>query len=246
MTPETSEQRKARKKALKASRNPQSLECIPTSPAESAKKGKKRKRRAEDVDDNQEAGSTSLQAGTVEGPPKKKHKNRTGFADPREDTNLNNQSRKALEYAFTQMNRPSKWKFNKARQNWLIRNIWAPEALPEVYFPLAVKYLAAVQGGSREKLTQTCQSYINGEENAEKKEEEKAINPLTATVAPRSILKPTPGPLIDPSPSSKPVDAANTDTTDPIPSSISAVTLADVRCTRARVLLDILSQSTGV
>lgn len=35
----------------------------------------------------------------------------------------------ALEYAFLQMNRPSKWKFNKARQNWLIRNVWNPEAV---------------------------------------------------------------------------------------------------------------------
>ena len=27
------------------------------------------------------------------------------------------------------MNKPKKWKFNKARQNWIVRNIWSPEAV---------------------------------------------------------------------------------------------------------------------
>lgn len=36
---------------------------------------------------------------------------------------------KALEYAFTRMNKPSKWKFSKAKQNWIIRNVWSVEAV---------------------------------------------------------------------------------------------------------------------
>lgn len=109
------------------------------------KKRKKRKKRdAEEQEEFMEHKPQSEEA--TSGPPKKKHKNRTYFADPREDTQLNTQSRKGvcynvaidglslllstvLEYVFTQMNRPSKWKFNKARQNWLIKNIWSPETV---------------------------------------------------------------------------------------------------------------------
>jgi len=32
-----------------------------------------------------------------------------------------------LEYAFLQFNKPSKWKFNKAKQNWLLRHVWSSE-----------------------------------------------------------------------------------------------------------------------
>ncbi|PPQ63976.1 hypothetical protein CVT24_009099 [Panaeolus cyanescens] len=140
----------------------------------SDKKRKKRKRGIE----------TEERTAVVEetpAPPKKKHKNRTEFADPRVDESLSTQARKGLEYAFLQMNKPAKWKFNKARQNWLIRNIWSPEnviyfstaskllfiheiyQIPELYMPLLCKYLSNVQGGSREKLKSSCQSALNPE-----------------------------------------------------------------------------------
>jgi hypothetical protein len=112
----------------------------------SHKKGKKRKKiDAEEQVESMEH-KAQLEAEGESGPPKKKHKNRTNFSDPREDMQLNMQSRKgahytlaligwilllstALEYVFTQMNRPSRWKFNKARQNWLIRNVWSSESV---------------------------------------------------------------------------------------------------------------------
>jgi hypothetical protein len=118
----------------------------------SQKMGKKRRRAdAEEQRESMEHKAQSEEAEGESGPPKKKHKNRTNFADPREDTQLNTQSRKgthysvvarldefsllstALEYVFTQMNRPSRWKFNKARQNWLIRNIWSSETVSRIF-----------------------------------------------------------------------------------------------------------------
>lgn len=104
-------------------------------PMADAKKTQKRKR--EDTE------SESQSKDAIQQPVAKKRKNRTNFADPRGDSTLGSQSRKgscysvkhlpkptkchsALEYAFMQMNKPSKWKFNKARQNWIIRNLWAP------------------------------------------------------------------------------------------------------------------------
>ena len=35
----------------------------------------------------------------------------------------------ALHYAFCQFDDPASWKFNKAKQNWLIRNIWSQQAV---------------------------------------------------------------------------------------------------------------------
>ncbi|KAG6880432.1 hypothetical protein C0992_000034 [Termitomyces sp. T32_za158] len=80
--------------------------------------------------------------------PARKRKNKTGFSDPNEDASLPEQSRKS--YAFLQFHRPSKWKFNKARQNWILRNIWSNEMIPEEHIPLVYGYLAKVQGGVRE------------------------------------------------------------------------------------------------
>ncbi|KAK0191188.1 hypothetical protein F5146DRAFT_1137978 [Armillaria mellea] len=93
-------------------------------------------------------------------PKKKKHKNKTGFPDPSEDSSLSEQARRALEYAFTQFHRPKHWKFHKARQNWLIRNMWSTSAVPDAHMPLVSKYLAGVQGGVRENLVKACRSHV--------------------------------------------------------------------------------------
>lgn len=79
----------------------------------------------------------------------------------------------ALSYAYTQFADPSAWKFNKARQNWLIRNVWSdsavsppgitpslynsdislnhlPDQIPDKYFPLVTRYLTDIKGGVRD------------------------------------------------------------------------------------------------
>ena len=66
----------------------------------SQKQEKKRKKR--DTEEQQESTVEHKQSEEAEGelePPKKKHKNRTSFADPREDTQLNAQSRKGVLYS---------------------------------------------------------------------------------------------------------------------------------------------------
>ncbi|KAF8901683.1 hypothetical protein CPB84DRAFT_1777190 [Gymnopilus junonius] len=138
-----------------------------------------------------------------------------------------------------QMNKPEKWKFNKARQNWLVRNIWSPEAISDTYFPLVVKYLSPVQGGPRERLTQTCESYLKVEANAGKDEKTGSSPAAAATTihVPRSILKPTPGPLIDISSSSEPIHDA--DAVIPQPP-VPKTSIADIRRARAQSLLEAL------
>ncbi|KAF4619361.1 hypothetical protein D9613_005544 [Agrocybe pediades] len=246
---ESAADRLARKRALRAARRkqPSQPEAVPI-PAESSK-GKKRK--LED-DGPGDANPDITSTGATE-PPKKKHKNRTEFSDPREDASLNAQARKALEYVFTQFNKPKKWKFHKARQNWVIRNVWQPESLSDTYFPLAVKYLCNVQGGSREKLIETCQNYLKPTPAEESKTEGKdatgstEARPSAPTPPLKSILKPTPGPLIGgplidiPKPSE--VDGSPAVTSIP-GSSVKPLTnsdLADIRRTRAQTLLDALN-----
>ncbi|KJA24535.1 hypothetical protein HYPSUDRAFT_38580 [Hypholoma sublateritium FD-334 SS-4] len=220
-------------------------------PADPPKKTKKRKH-AVDYE-RQDSGPSNPKEDVSPGePPAKKHKNRTEFADPRVDSTLNGQSRKSLEYAFLQMNRPSKWKFNKARQNWLIRNVWNPEAVSDVYFPFVVKYLANMQGGSREKLKDSCENHLNPKD---------VTPPIETTVQttetdaqsvdlPKSILKtkatltttsPTAGPIVD----IKPVPGALIvlDSSTPLANVVPAFTLLVIRKQRAQSMLSALGSS---
>ncbi|KAK7470911.1 hypothetical protein VKT23_002327 [Stygiomarasmius scandens] len=124
------------------------------------KSGKKRKR-----DRNTDDSSTHIDE-TVEEPKRKKSKNKTGLSDPSDDSSLSDQARKALEYAFTQFRRPKKWKFHKARQNWIIRNVWSSTNVPDSQLPLVLRYLANVQGGVRENLVKTCQNILESSADA--------------------------------------------------------------------------------
>ncbi|KAJ8698011.1 hypothetical protein PTI98_004775 [Pleurotus ostreatus] len=92
--------------------------------------------------------SPSHEVDPTEEPVKKKRKR--SKPDPSEDEALSEQARKALIYAHSYVRYPDSWKFNKARQNWLIRNIWSDELIPETYFPMSIKYLSSVKGGIRE------------------------------------------------------------------------------------------------
>lgn len=80
--------------------------------------------------------------------------------DPGVDESLSEQSRKALSYAYARFEDPPNWKFNKARQIWLIKRLWSEEMIPEKYFALVTKYLADVKGGIRDNLVQMCNSVV--------------------------------------------------------------------------------------
>ncbi|KAF9485424.1 hypothetical protein BDN70DRAFT_796153 [Pholiota conissans] len=244
---ETTESAPTKASKKKSTRLPTPKEThIP--PEESTKISKKRKNRSEHFESEKDKAGSSAKD-TPEEPPKKKHRNRTEFTDPRDDTTLNAQSRKALEYAFLQMNRPSKWKFNKARQNWLIRNIWNPEAVSDIYFPFVLKYLTNVQGGSRNKLKETCQTYMKLPEITETPTQAGEV----VILPPKSILKRStssthlliPGPLVDFLPT--PGALISLDST-PLPASTTGTSavesLAVIKKKRAQTLYDVLCSGT--
>lgn len=85
------------------------------------------------------------------------------FADPSVDESLSDQSRKALSYAYARFENPPNWKFNKAKQIWLIKRLWSEEMIPEKYFVLVTNYLADVKGGIRDNLIQMCNSVVASE-----------------------------------------------------------------------------------
>ncbi|KAF9263604.1 hypothetical protein L218DRAFT_987558 [Marasmius fiardii PR-910] len=97
-------------------------------------------------------------------PPKEKSRKKSDLPDPEEDSTLSEQAQKALSYAFTQVRHPKKWKFHKARQNWLIRNFWSDKTIPDPHVPLVLKYFARVQGGARQNIIKTCTSIISSQE----------------------------------------------------------------------------------
>lgn len=53
----------------------------------------------------------------------------------------------AIHYA-QQFGTPA-WKFNKARQGWLLRNLWSSEEIPNDHVATVVGYLKTVMGGVR-------------------------------------------------------------------------------------------------
>ncbi|KAF7790102.1 hypothetical protein EIP86_001053 [Pleurotus ostreatoroseus] len=87
---------------------------------------KKRKRKKDRVSDETAEAESPKDTGHETGHGKKKRKHlRSGFPNPEGDDELSDQSKKALVYAYVYAENQSNWKFNKARQNWLVRNVWS-------------------------------------------------------------------------------------------------------------------------
>ncbi|KXN87910.1 hypothetical protein AN958_07920 [Leucoagaricus sp. SymC.cos] len=132
-----------------------------TSPDEKTKQKKKKGK-------NQKTSSKEPVAEDAAEQQRKKRENSTGFPDPEEapdEEALTDQAKKALSYAFTQFHEPDLWKFNKAKQNWLVRNFWNMKMIPDKYGGLAIKYLSAVQGNTRENLISSCREVINDDQS---------------------------------------------------------------------------------
>ncbi|KIP09172.1 hypothetical protein PHLGIDRAFT_126477, partial [Phlebiopsis gigantea 11061_1 CR5-6] len=119
------------------------------------KKSKKRKDRKDEA-----VAETANEEDRPRKQKKRKRESKSSLPDPERDGELSDQAKKALSYAYSQAEEPSSWKFNKAKQNWLLRNIWSEESIPDTHVALTNKYLAGVQGGVRETLIKTCREII--------------------------------------------------------------------------------------
>lgn len=73
--------------------------------------GKRKRKRKRSTKKKAENGDVAASAPTVEVGP-----------DPSADLRLSEQAKQAISYAQTYVSNKTQWKFNKARQNWLLRN----------------------------------------------------------------------------------------------------------------------------
>ncbi|KDQ17201.1 hypothetical protein BOTBODRAFT_53355 [Botryobasidium botryosum FD-172 SS1] len=138
---------------------------------EGTTKKKKRKTRAraeEEVGEAEGKGPDDPVPGESRAKVKKHKKNKKGgseYPNPEKDESLSEQGRKALSYVISydaSREDPSSgiWKFNKARQNWIMRNICDANAVPDSYFQYALKYVQSIQGGARKSLVNHCQTIL--------------------------------------------------------------------------------------
>ncbi|CAE6457369.1 unnamed protein product [Rhizoctonia solani] len=91
------------------------------------------------------------------------------YTNPLTDKTLSDLTQRGLAYAYqytqhvsltSDSERAAKqaWKFNKARQNWLLRNITDPTVIPDSYLPISLIYINSIQGGARNELRKTCKA----------------------------------------------------------------------------------------
>ncbi|KAF8609348.1 hypothetical protein BDV93DRAFT_518181 [Ceratobasidium sp. AG-I] len=87
--------------------------------------------------------------------------------NPLTDESLPELSQRGLAYAYQyaqHVSLPSDserathqaWKFNKGRQNWVLRNVTNPTTIPDPYLSLAMIYVTSIKGGALDSLKKTC------------------------------------------------------------------------------------------
>ncbi|KAF8631255.1 hypothetical protein AX15_002582 [Amanita polypyramis BW_CC] len=152
------------------------------------KESKKRKH-AESLPADGDPASTPDTAGEKSQRPKKK-KRSLKMIDPTKDESLSEPALKALSYAFFQYEHPTEWKFNKARQNWLIRNIWSPAMIPDEHLPLLIWYLKNIKGGVRDTLIKICRTHLQSDVQIDNRQVTDGQTELETTRAPLFGLSP--------------------------------------------------------
>ncbi|WVW84860.1 hypothetical protein I302_106895 [Kwoniella bestiolae CBS 10118] len=87
------------------------------------------------------------------------------------DSSLSDQAKKNIYYAqlystsrsTTEQEKGEEvnWKFSKAKQNWLIRNVFSSDEVPDRYVDLVLQYLKTVQGLSKTNLIESANKLIS-------------------------------------------------------------------------------------
>ncbi|VDB83276.1 unnamed protein product [Peniophora sp. CBMAI 1063] len=160
--PSTAEPKKEKRKKHKTDATAAPVEASPepvvstVEPVTPAKKEKKRKRKdAEDAMD-------------VDTPAKPAKKSKaSAIVNPSSDESLSSSAKEALLYAHAHHRDPAAFKFNKAKQSWLVRNMWKLDEIPENYTPLLAHYLGTVQGQMRKTLTNICKDKLDASDEPE-------------------------------------------------------------------------------
>ncbi|QRV76484.1 hypothetical protein RhiJN_04499 [Ceratobasidium sp. AG-Ba] len=134
------------------------------------------------------------------------------YTNPLTDTSLPELSRRGLAYAYQyaqHISLPSDaarraqqpWKFNKGRQNWIIRNVTEPSVIPDGYLALAMVYIESIMGGARDALRKTCKTTKKRAKAAAKEQVEaaqpKATEPEGSSAPKQVAFAPAERPILD-------------------------------------------------
>ncbi|XP_027512263.1 uncharacterized protein C7orf50 homolog [Corapipo altera] len=69
-------------------------------------------------------------------------------------------SERALAYLTSWSENPGEWKFQKARQTWLLLHMYDKEKVPDKYFTILLDYLQGLQGGARDKTVEKAEAFM--------------------------------------------------------------------------------------
>ncbi|EJD53881.1 hypothetical protein AURDEDRAFT_180269 [Auricularia subglabra TFB-10046 SS5] len=119
----------------------------------SSKKKKKKRQKDKAADEEDLPGKESAKASKK-------------YPDPAKDKTLSERSQKGLAYAYSYAT-SSDWKFNKARQNWLMKHAYDSAMIPDEYLRMVFHYLKSIKGQALEHLRKTCQTAIDWPTNQE-------------------------------------------------------------------------------
>ncbi|XP_069839982.1 protein cholesin isoform X2 [Dendropsophus ebraccatus] len=77
----------------------------------------------------------------------------------------------ALQYLESWSNKSPEWKFQKARQTWLLMNMYDAEKVPAEHFKKLLPYLVGLKGSARETTIKKAEEYMKEYDNRETEEE---------------------------------------------------------------------------
>ncbi|KAJ1677639.1 hypothetical protein EV182_005744 [Spiromyces aspiralis] len=80
-------------------------------------------------------------------------------------------STECQEYLSKWKHNRSEWKFQKARQIWILKHVYKPQHVPDELFGLAIEYLESIKGGARKLAKQYAKDHIKSAEKLIKKAE---------------------------------------------------------------------------
>ncbi|XP_043944856.1 uncharacterized protein C7orf50 homolog [Protopterus annectens] len=73
----------------------------------------------------------------------------------------------SLEYLMRWSRNRSEWKFQKARQTWLLQHMYDTDKVPDEYFPVLLEYLEGLRGHARNTTVQKAEEIMREHEKCE-------------------------------------------------------------------------------
>ncbi|ADV22000.1 nucleolar protein [Cryptococcus gattii E566] len=121
------------------------------------------------------------------------------------DSSLSDQAKKNIFYAhlFALSQSPSpapntpSWKFSKAKQNWLMRNIFNHIEVPETYFEVVLGYLKTTQGHSRNTLVEQAKKILEPPEVPAVESVDPVVEKSTDVAVPLETASPKEEPKVE-------------------------------------------------